>query len=243
MARQSGFTASLLSYTDLNEHDRLVLEPQPKPGETLVLRGWRFRWREYHDLLRLAEPQKFQFLTSMQDYQLCQFLPNWYETISDLTPRTIFGSMMGFVHSLPESLDWGEYFVKDEVRACVQGGLPIVRDRQELMKMKEKMHRVHGEIEGDLCIRQVEDFLPDTELRLFVLRGLVCAPTASSAPAAAIQLTNEVRDRIGAPFYSVDVAQRRGDGVWRVIDLGDGQVSSLKQWTTAEFYRIWQTFN
>jgi hypothetical protein len=32
--------------------------------------------------------------------------------------------------------------------------------------------------------------------------------------------------RVGAPFVTVDLA-RRDDGAWRIVELGDGQVSDL----------------
>jgi hypothetical protein len=37
--------------------------------------------------------------------------------------------------------------------------------------------------------------------------------------------------RISSPFFTVDVA-RREDGTLRIIELGDGQVSDRKHWSS-----------
>jgi hypothetical protein len=45
-------------------------------------------------------------------------------------------------------------------------------------------------------------------------------------------------DAIPSPFFSVDVA-RREDGVERVVEIGDGQVSDLVGWSVEQFVEIW----
>lgn len=61
------------------------------------------------------------------------------------------------------------------------------------------------------------------------------------SPSEALELGRQVASRIDAPFYSVDVIQR-GDGVWRVVELGDGQVSDLKEWTAPQLFEMWAHF-
>jgi hypothetical protein len=43
--------------------------------------------------------------------------------------------------------------------------------------------------------------------------------------------------RIASPFFSVDVAERY-DGVLRIIEIGDGQVSDRKHWPIARFVEM-----
>jgi ATP-grasp domain, R2K clade family 3 len=45
-------------------------------------------------------------------------------------------------------------------------------------------------------------------------------------------------DAISSPFFSVDVA-RRADGVDRIVEIGDGQVSDLVGWSIERFVNIW----
>ena len=43
----------------------------------------------------------------------------------------------------------------------------------------------------------------------------------------------------GSRFFSVDVA-KRDDGVLRVVEVGDGQVSDLVGWSVERFVEMWR---
>ena len=45
-------------------------------------------------------------------------------------------------------------------------------------------------------------------------------------------------EAIPGPFFSVDVAFRT-DGVERIVEIGDGQVSDLVGWSVERFANIW----
>jgi hypothetical protein len=51
------------------------------------------------------------------------------------------------------------------------------------------------------------------------------------------QLLDYCAEAIASPFFSVDVA-RRSDGVERIIEIGDGQVSDLVGWSVERFVDI-----
>jgi hypothetical protein len=91
---------------------------------------------------------------------------------------------------------------------------------------KMKMYR--GEIEGGICARRVEDFDPETEDRYFVFRG-----TAYSREGPVPEVVQVAARRIDSPFFTVDTIRRR-DGVIRIVELGDGQVSDRKKWTAQQ---------
>lgn len=44
---------------------------------------------------------------------------------------------------------------------------------------------------------------------------------------------------IESDFFSVDVVRRR-DGVERIVEIGDGQVSDLVGWEAQRFAQLWQ---
>jgi hypothetical protein len=58
---------------------------------------------------------------------------------------------------------------------------------------------------------------------------------SASGPIPAIVL--ECAKRIRSRFFSVDVVQR-SDGVFRVVEVGDGQVSDIVGWTPEELVSI-----
>jgi hypothetical protein len=94
------------------------------------------------------------------------------------------------------------------------------------------MRRFRGVIEGGFCVRRVESFLPDTERRFFVVDGVPHAATGDVPP-----IIHECAERLRSRFYSVDVVKRE-DGRFRVVEVGDGQVSDLVGWTPERFASI-----
>jgi hypothetical protein len=83
---------------------------------------------------------------------------------------------------------------------------------------------------GGFVLRRFERFV-GAEIRTWWLEG-VCRligphpDTPHDAPPADLDLTAiaPLAGALGLPFTTVDLA-RRDDGVWRVIEVGDGQVS------------------
>lgn len=71
--------------------------------------------------------------------------------------------------------------------------------------------------------------MASSERRYFVYRG-----TAHSATGAVPPLVHAIPTRIDSPFYSVDIAETP-TGELRLIELGDGQVSDIKEWSAEEF--------
>jgi len=229
-ARERGFETSLLSYEDLHQEQRVWVRPPGHPDETVVLRGWMLSPADY----ALIEQRDWQLLTSAHQYSQCHFMGGWVEALRGFTPDTV--ELACEQEPVQELLArWGQAFVKDSVKSYSAEGLPIVSSWDELVALKQKMDLYRGRDEDVLFFRQVESLEVDSELRLFVLHGIVHHP---NAPLPARQLGEQVASRIDAPFYSVDVI-RRSDGVWRVVELGDGQVSDLKEWTPQQFFSIW----
>ncbi|WP_180988456.1 ATP-grasp domain-containing protein [Pseudomonas protegens] len=91
------------------------------------------------------------------------------------------------------------------------------------------MRQYRGQIEGGICIRHREDYLEDSERRYFVLNG-----KAHAAQGEVPALVNECAALIDSRFFSVDVVLR-ADGVLRLVELGDGQVSDRKEWSAQRF--------
>jgi glutathione synthase/RimK-type ligase-like ATP-grasp enzyme len=51
------------------------------------------------------------------------------------------------------------------------------------------------------------------------------------------ELLEKIAEIIDAPFYSVDVIQR-ADGEFRVVEIGDGQVSDKKMWNVKDISKM-----
>lgn len=78
-------------------------------------------------------------------------------------------------------------------------------------------------IEGGVCARRLEDYHPASEKRYFVWRG-----KAHAHDGDVLEIVHEAAKLVSSQFFTVDVA-RRSDGVLRIVEQGDGQVSDRKQ--------------
>jgi hypothetical protein len=130
-------------------------------------------------------------------------------------------------------LGWDKYFLKDYVKSLKTSVGSVVSKPDEVATVLSEMKRIRGTIEGGICVRRFESFRKGSETRYFVIHGVPHAPS-DGVPA----LVAECARRIQSPFFSLDVAIRE-DGVERVVEIGDGQVSDLVGWDVDDFSKLW----
>jgi len=230
------------------------------PLATVVYRGWMIEGSNYQNLVNLIEARDASPITTTEQYLLTHHLPNWYNILEDLTPATaIFAnghiSPQGFEDL--KSYGWKKYFIKDYVKSLKTSIGSIVLDVKVIENVISEMRKFRGTIEGGICVREVEDFMPETETRYFVLNGKVYSPdsvptgkvgsfeghclvkTAVYANMADFYgVVEKCAARIDSNFFTIDVVLRK-DGVVRVVEIGDGQVSDLVGWDVESFVKMW----
>lgn len=226
-----GFSASTCS-------DAVVAGARPlcdvPAGSRVVYRGWMLKGTEYTSLVRAIENCGATAFAPPSDYLLTHHLPNWYPLLADLTPETrVYPADANLVAEL-QALSWGSYFLKDYVKSLKTGRGPIVREASEAPALVAEMKEYRGEIEGGVCVRRVEEFVPGSEKRYFVLRGAGFAADGGPVP----EIVRLCAERIRSNFFSVDVV-RRTDGAIRVVEIGDGQVSDVVGWSADKFAAMW----
>jgi ATP-grasp domain, R2K clade family 3 len=96
-----------------------------------------------------------------------------------------------------------------------------------------EMQKFRGVIEGGIVVRRLEPIDAASERRYFVIHHQVFAPDGEIP-----EIVRVCTERIQSLFFSVDVVTR-ADGAWRVIEVGDGQVSDLVGWSPEVFARAW----
>jgi hypothetical protein len=207
-------------------------------GGSVVYRGWMLNASEYGRLAAAVERAGGTPFTPQQAYLTAHLLPNWYPLIPDLTPETrVFPADADLVRELT-ALGWGALFVKDYVKSLKTSVGSLIRDPSLVGQVVAELSAFRGEIEGGICVRRVEDFLPETERRYFVLGG---RPFAADRSEGVPEVVATCAERIPSKFFSVDVVRRR-DGAVRVVEIGDGQVSDLVGWTVEAFVQMWREF-
>lgn len=227
-----GISVSLFSSDSLSERSlRLSIPANSK----VVYRGWMLKPREYAALEATITQSGGQPFTTVQQYLNAHYLPNWYPHISDLTPETRIYPANAPIEAELRMLNWGAYFIKDYVKSLKTARGAIVRDPVEAPALLAEMAEYRGEIEGGICVRRVEEFALNSEQRYFVINGKAYSADEN---AGIPMLVETCAEKVPSNFFSVDIA-RRSDGVLRVVEIGDGQVSDIVGWTANSFARMW----
>lgn len=224
----AGLQAGLFSFEDFEAGTFKASVPF-EPGDTVLYRGWMLTVDAYAALVKHLRDQGATAGTSPTQYRHCHHLPEWYPLLAACTSETVvLPSDANFDQAL-DGLQWPGYFIKDYVKSLNTGGGSLVETPAGIAPLVERMRKYRGQIEGGICVRQREQYLEETERRYFVLHGQAYGVT-SEVP----ELVTECARLIDSPFFSVDVVFR-SDGVLRVVELGDGQVSDRKEWPAERF--------
>lgn len=226
-----GFEVRLFSYEDFLAGS---FKPRPalEPMDMICYRGWMLTPSEYEALHGCIGKCGASMITTPEAYTHCHYLPSWYPLLAKYTPTThIYSESEDIVSKVIEH-GWTGCFLKDYVKSLSTAGGSLITDIRTIPEVIAKMKKYRGQIEGGVCVREVEPFVAETEMRHFVVRGV---PYASEGEVPEIVLN--AATTVGSPFFSVDTIQR-ADGQLRIIELGDGQVSDRKSWAATEFIKL-----
>jgi ATP-grasp domain, R2K clade family 3 len=234
--RQAGFEIATIAI----ESSNLARIRPPLISDTCVIyRGWMLSKSDYRKLAIAVDESSANLYTSELDYFATHYLPGWYDLIADLTPETHIYDRDADLQAELTKLGWDRFFIKDYVKSLKTSGGSIISDPSEIDRLIIDMEKFRGTIEGGICVRRVEDFIPASEQRYFVINGQVfSADPIEPIPSIAIECAARIKSR----FFSIDTIYRR-DGVKRIVEVGDGQVSGLVGWTTDLFVEICHNFS
>lgn len=230
-ARSADIPCSLYSVEDFEIGD---FKPRPgiAEGEPVLYRGWMLTPDAYARLHAAVESKGGVMITSVEQYRRCHYLPEWYPLCAGFTPETVFLSKDADFASALADKEWPGYFVKDYVKSLTTSRGSVAQTVDEIPEIVALIEKYRGEIEGGVCVRRLEDLLPETEERYFVFRG-----TPFGREGTVPEIVQRIAERIDSPFFSVDVVLSR-DGTPRLIELGDGQVSDRKKWPAERFVSL-----
>ncbi|WP_028050924.1 ATP-grasp domain-containing protein [Cellulomonas sp. URHD0024] len=218
------------------------------PGsDDAVYRGWMLRGGEYAAFEHALGARGVALRTSAAAFRTAHELPGWYAALSDLTPQTVWstGGAPDEVAALCAALGTGGAVLRDYVKsmkhywdeACF---IPDVTDIDTATRVAARFVELREDsLTGGLVLRRFEHFR-GAEVRTWWIDGR-CAlatahpDTADELPGPELVLPDlgPTVTALGLGFVTVDLA-RREDGVWRVIELGDGQVSDRPTSTSPE---------
>lgn len=191
----------------------------PASNMAALYRGWMLTPSEY-EILRGTSA----LLINQEQYLFSHLASGWYEAIKEYT----FTSSFLPSSAAPDFSNRQRYFVKGLVKSF--GVDSVVTSVAEWQALVQKYRVPNQEL---LFVRHFEDLVPNSERRYFVVAGTAYGAGGALLPSQLEPALFCLRSRL---FYSLDVAiTAAGDPI--VVEVGDGQVSDLKEWGVAEFGR------
>lgn len=213
----------------------------PKGFGPVWYRGWMVTARQYAVLEEALHARGCRLLTTAHGYRRAHEMPGWLHSFRDLTPRTVVVPMTAGesaprgerLAELTGGLGEGGFIVKDYVKSRKHEWLEAcyAPDLDALERVAARFVESQGaDLAGGLVIRRFEEFA-GAQLRVWWVDGEpVFAGPHPDDPDDIAAPPDDLRDVRGAVqdlaerFVTTDLV-RRSDGVWRVIEAGDGQVS------------------
>lgn len=204
----------------------------PFLSDHVIWRGWMMSALEYRQLHHAVTVRGAAMMTSPEDYLRCHHLPGWYNLCRDFTPETRVVHPDVDFDALLAELQWPVCFVKDYVKSLTTSRGSVAHNANEIREIVQLLKKFRGEIEGGICLRRFESFKPHSEKRYFVLNKQVYAADGDVSTSV-----REIASRIDSSFFTIDMIENTL-GEPRLVEIGDGQVSDLKEWPVTRFVEM-----
>ena len=246
-ARAAGVAVGLV------DHDALARDrPQdavvrlPGPDDDAVYRGWMLRSEQYAALAERLAARGVTLRTSPEQYRTAHELPGWADALAPVTPASAWtdGPDLDAFDDACRRLVAGPAVLRDFTKSLkhhwdAAAFVPDVADAAAARAVAARFLELRGDdLVGGLVLRRFERFV-SAEARTWWVDGACRLVTAHPdtpddvPPAPDLAAIAPLVAALGLPFVTVDVVLR-DDGVWRVVELGDGQVSDRPTSTAAE---------
>lgn len=230
------------------------------PVERAIYRGWMLTPEQYRVLFDALRERGVELITSPERYAWAHTLPGWYDTVSDVTPRSVWvpftvgddladacAAARELLSHSPDGIvvkDWVKSRKHEWHEAC------FIPDATAIERVVGTFVERQGEVVGGLVFREYvplqslgphpKSGMPmSVEVRVFACQRRILAvmPYWAEASEANIEVPRATLDalvaRIGDSFVTLDLACTRS-GDWIVMEIGDGQVSGLPRPADAE---------
>jgi hypothetical protein len=242
--RALGGSVALIDHDALQRGDAAeAVRRVPYDLGTAWYRGWMATAGQYTALAAALGARNAALAVPPDGYQKAHELPGWYDTFAGVTPASVWlplspgaAPKADKLAELVRPLHPGPAIVKDYVKsrkhewyeACF---VPDVTDTEHLHAVVSRFLELQGDsLAGGIVVREYETY-EGGEARVWWVDGepVLVGPhpdTADRHPRPRTDLTAPCVRALGCRFITTDVA-RRADGAWRVVEVGDGQVSGL----------------
>lgn len=208
----------------------------------VTYRGWMLTLEQYSYMERSFRTKGIYLRTEMPQYQEAHHLPGWYDVFAGLTPKTVWGYLSNikdfdaFVFPLNAEAFIVKDFVKSRKTEWETACFAVDRDALPgVAKEFIRLQKEDGSLAGGLVVREFEELDEDQgEARVWWVDGKpVFVGPHPDDPSLTPYVDPLFLDVVGTAvrrlknsFVTTDIAVRK-DGNFRVIEVGDGQVSGV----------------
>ncbi|MEU6076272.1 ATP-grasp domain-containing protein [Micromonospora sp. NPDC047074] len=238
-ARDAGVEVAVVDHDALARGDDVARAVSRVSAEGVaVYRGWMLRSERYAAFAAALARRGVVLRTTGEQYRRGHELPGWYPDLAELTPRSAWtvGTGRGDFDRARDALGGGAAVLRDFSKSMKHhwheaAYIPDLDDGDAAWRVASRFLDLRGDdLVGGLVLRTFERFAT-AEVRTWWVDG-VCV-LSGAHPDSPHDTPPEAFDprtvgasvaALGLPFVTVDLALR-ADGVWRIVELGDGQVS------------------
>lgn len=238
LVKEKGLDYGFLDHDHLTRHGeaKLRFSKFADLSAGVEYRGWMMLPEEYAILSTALTEAGSHLLTTPTQFVTAHAADGWTEALEGLIPPTVLVHQyeLDELDERAATLGVEEFFVKDYTKsvpeAChaygLNGNESLRNVAQRLIELRE------GWFAGGLVIREWKPPVGNTELRTWwrdgEFKALTVHPNSNRDDEKQIpeELLNEVSSRLsalGLRFVTVDWMETN-DG-WKVVEVGDGQVS------------------
>lgn len=236
-ARELGIAVALVDHDCIPTDAVNATSRVPQGDSVAVYRGWMLRAEHYAAMESALAHRGIRLRTSAWHYQRAHELPGWVGHATQVTPRTIWTQgfeRTAFVDALTR-LDAPEAVLRDYCKSLKHNwdDAMHIRDTTNVdaaWSTAQRFIQLRGEdAVGGFVLREFEHFV-GAEVRTWWVNGqcaLVGPHPDNTDPDICEPNLTEIAPIIRAlqhPFVSADLRQDTR-GRWRLIEIGDGQVS------------------
>lgn len=242
-ARDAGHRVAVVDHDALARGDADPAVAKVPAEDDAVYRGWMLRSEHYAAFARALGHRGVVLRTSADQYRTAHEFPGWYADFQRLTPESVWTEGFGRdrFDRARERLRDGPAVLRDYTKSMKHhwheaAYIPDLADAEAAWNVARRFTQLRDDdATGGFVLRRFEPFT-STEVRTWWVDG-TCAligphPDTPNAVPDAPDLTAIGPLVRHLRFATVDLA-RREDGAWRVVELGDGQVSDRPSTTAA----------
>lgn len=229
-AQSAGAVTAVLDHEALLAGDaEEAVARVPRDAGPVWYRGWMLPADRCAALAAALTARGCRLLTTPEAYRTAHELPGWYDTFRTLTPPSVWLPCAPGRRRPLVVKDW----VKSRKHEWDEAAyVPDAQDTERLSSVVARFLALQEEfLTGGVVLRAFEDFAAVGEARVWWVDGepVLIGPhpdTPELRPTPVLDHVAPAVRELGLRFVTTDLALRT-DGVWRVVEVGDGQVSGL----------------